>query len=339
MRSWQIIEPKKLELVTREGVKPKSKEVRVKVTYASLSASDMLLYSGDFRGAAYPVTMGRHAVGVVVETGDEVRFVDRGDRVAIDPYVACGECPRCVEDEDSCLNLTVSGVSCEGLMSDIVTVSGDNIKKLPEQVSDVDALFVEQIAIATKALDKLDLNKGDHVVIMGASVIGLICAQAAIYYQLVPIMVDSRSDRLSMASKLGAYYTVNSGEVDTYKKVRTITGGRMADAMVYCTATAQKLPNALECLAKNGKAVLTGFCGVAPDLKGDLTVAYDRQIDIYSVSNGSKNFSGAINMLANKSVAVSSFVSKEAEFEEVGAVVEEIAQNPDRYIKVVVKHK
>ena len=125
---------------------------------------------------------------------------------------------------------------------------------------------------------------------------------------------------------------------DVYKKIRALTGGRMADALIFCTASnTLKLQNQLRCVAKNGKVSLSGFYGAVPDLKADLTAAFELQLTIYNVNNGAKNLTGAINMLANKSVAVGGFVNKEVEFAEVGEIMAEMADNPDKYFKVAVK--
>ena len=336
MKSWRIIEPNKIEFVEREGQSPQPKQVKVKVTKASIAVSDMLIYQGRVKNVAYPVTPGRHAVGIVVETGEDVKHLTRGDRVVIDPYIICDECPSC-RDVDDCENLLVAGVNGEGLIGDLVTVDMSRLKKLPEHISDGDALFVEQTAIADKVFDKLELGKGAHIVISGATAIGLIAAQAAIYYQMVPIVVDNRADRLKIAEKVGVYYTVDSSAVDVYKKIRALTGGRLADALIFCTTATQKLQNSLECVAKNGKVALAGFCGATPDLKADLSGAFERQLAIYSVNNGSKYLSGAINMLANKSISVNGFVSKEIGLGEVSDAMAELADNPERYFKIAVK--
>lgn len=74
---------------------------------------------------------------------------------------------------------------------------------LPPKVTPEEGVFIESVALAIAALDKLKLEKGEHIVIMGATGVGLILAQAALYYQAVPILVDLRRDRLELAERLG----------------------------------------------------------------------------------------------------------------------------------------
>jgi len=343
MKSWQVISPNTIELTERESVTPEFHEVKVKITRAALSVSDTLVYDGKIKNAGYPVTIGRQAVGIVAETGEDVKFAVRGNRVVLDPYLVRKECSGCQNDCDNCDTLRVAGVSAEGFLSDFVTVSQDAVKKLPENISDSDALFVEQTAIVSKVMHKLNLKKGDHVVIAGASVIGLIAAQSAIWHQLVPIVVDSRAENLKLAEKLGVYYCIDSSQITVNTRIKTLTGGRMADALIYCASAivgmSHNLQSFLDCVTTGGKIILAGFCGTNPNIKVDLAIAFERQLTISSVNNGADYLTEAINMLANKSITVNSLVTKEVDFDSVGKVIHEMASESERYFKVAVNLK
>jgi len=341
MKSWQVTKPNSVELTERESITPKPYEVKVKIMRAALSVSDALIFDGKIKNISYPVTIGRQAVGIVAETGGDVKFVARGNRVALDPYLVCKECNGCRNNCDSCDTLRVAGVSAEGFLSDFVTVNQGAVKKLPENISDSDALFVEQTAIVSKVMCKLGLKKGNHIVIAGASVIGLIAAQSAIWHQLVPIVVDSRAENLKLAEKLGVYYCIDSSQLTVKTRIKTLTGGRMADALIYCASASigmsHNLQSFLDCVTIGGKVILTGFCGTNPNIKVDLATAFERQLTISSVNNGADYLTEAINMLVNKSVAVGSLVTKEVDFECVGEVIKEMISEPERYYKVAVR--
>lgn len=71
-------------------------------------------------------------------------------------------------------------------------------------MSDEEALFAEYIAMGDNVFEALDLEKGDYIVILGASTLGLIISQMANYYQFVPILIDLDSDKLALAQN-GAF--------------------------------------------------------------------------------------------------------------------------------------
>jgi L-iditol 2-dehydrogenase len=222
-------------------------------------------------------------------------------------------------------------------MSDFAVVPESDAVKLPERVEEGDAVFIEHIAIAINTMQKLNLEKGEYVVIAGANVIGLILAQIALYYQMVPIIVDERAERLEIAERFGVYYTVNNVQEEVKQKIFSITGGRMADAVAHLASSTQPIARSLEHVKKGGRAVVVGWNGVPWNLDVSLNAVLSRQLTIEGVNNGGKAIKSAINMLANKSVAVSPMISKEVGFADVGAAIREAAELPDKYIKIVVK--
>ncbi|MCL2370714.1 MAG: alcohol dehydrogenase catalytic domain-containing protein [Firmicutes bacterium] len=342
MKSWQIAEPNSIELIERESPKLEPNQIKMKIVRVALSASDVLVFDGKIKNLSYPITIGRQTVGIVAETGDDVKSVVRGNRVILDPYIVCKECADCKSEmEEICDSLKVAGLSCDGFLSDFVTTNQDYVKKLPENISDSDALFVEQAAIVARIMYELNLKKGDHIVIAGASVIGLLAAQLAIWHQFVPIVVDNRADNLKLAEELGVYYCIDSSKASPHTKIKSLTGGRMADALIYCATAAigmsHNLQNNLECVATGGKIVLAGFCGTNPVLKVDLAEAFERQLKISSVNNGVNYLTEAINILANKSISVGKLITKEVDFDSVGEIIKEMASSPERYFKVAVK--
>ncbi|XVF30535.1 hypothetical protein REPUB_Repub16aG0066500 [Reevesia pubescens] len=82
--SWGKDEPLKLEEIEVEP--PKSSEVRVKMLYASVCHTDVLLAKG-FPIPSFPRVMGHEGVGVVESIGEDVTEVKEGDPV-IPAYVA-----------------------------------------------------------------------------------------------------------------------------------------------------------------------------------------------------------------------------------------------------------
>ena len=338
MKAWRIIEPGNLNLEEMPSRAAENKYVKVKISYSALSDTDRLIYLGQMPPKQFPITLGRLGVGMVSEIGADVTSVVRGDRVVIDPYVFCDACAPCRDGRFvDCLDLKMYGVHEDGFLADFAIVPEDDLFKLPDRVKDNDAIFAGHVAMAMNVVSKLNLEKGEHLVVMGASVVGILLAQVAMYYQAVPIIVDTRQDRLEIAEKLGIYYCVNSVNEDVQKKILSLTGGSMAEALCHMSFTDGPLSRSLEYVAPNGRVAIAGWSGTKPELSASFASVFARQLKVYGVSNGAKLIPAAINMLANKVVSAAPLISKEIDFASVGDTLKEQSEHPNKYIKVLVR--
>lgn len=308
--------------------------VKIKILKTAVTHSDNLIYEGK-RAVKFPLTLGRHCVGMVTEVGESVKNFSRGNKVAVSPIKACRKCSECAAGRfDSCLNKLEYGISEDGFFRDFAVVGAEDLYRLPERIEDSEAMFLEQIATAINIVGKLGLEKGEHIAIVGATVTGIILAQVAIYYQAVPILMDLRRDRLDVASNFGVYYTVDTTESVAYKKIFSLTGGRMAETCVYMAQGIMPLTRTFDFLSNRGRMAICTDGG--KELSADLSAAVSKQLDIFGISGMGKNIPSAINMLANKSVKVAPLISKEVKLDEVPAALEEMSQHPDKYVKVIV---
>lgn len=225
MKAWRIYEPNHLKFDEMDAQPVGEGCVKLKMLRSAVSQMDVRLYSGKLK-AEYPLILGRQGVGMVTEVGEGVTSYKRGDRVAVNPVTPCRSCSACVSGHThECTHTLTYGMTEDGFLRDFAVVPADrSFIGLPDRISDTDAIFLEHIAMAINTVGALDLEKGEHIVVYGATLVGLILAQAAIYYQAVPVLVDMRADRLSLAESLGVYYTVNPVESDPFKKIFTITG-------------------------------------------------------------------------------------------------------------------
>jgi threonine dehydrogenase-like Zn-dependent dehydrogenase len=70
----------------------------IRVHTAAICGSDLHLYHGTIPGLLPGTIIGHEYVGVVEETGSQVRRFKKGDRVVGAFHVACGTCPMCRRD-------------------------------------------------------------------------------------------------------------------------------------------------------------------------------------------------------------------------------------------------
>jgi L-iditol 2-dehydrogenase len=73
-------------------------DVLLRINTVGVCGSDIHYYKQGRVGTqivGYPFVIGHECAATIVETGSEVRDLEAGQRVAIDPLVPCGQCDQC----------------------------------------------------------------------------------------------------------------------------------------------------------------------------------------------------------------------------------------------------
>ncbi len=302
MNVWNLVEPKKL--VKTETPLPESREgmLRVRVTKVLLNSQDAAIYAGDAR-VKYPLVPGRFAVGFVSEDG-EADALPKGTRVLLHGYRPVPQ--EGVEKRDfSADDFYACGRTVDGFLRDFVLVSPDDMTALPASVSDERGLLLHHIAAAKEICDKLGAQKGQHVAVVGADLIGILVCQLLIYQQAAPILVDADKKKLDFARECGVYYAFPNDRniVDT---VASVTGGGLAAGAVHiATATGNASELAFSLCKRDGRVVY--YAASTTRLILNMELALRKHLSVACVSHGVKYLKTAINLVANKAVDPTAF--------------------------------
>ena len=326
MESWKINHLNKIYL---ENEDIPEGEVKVKVTKALLDNTDLNLLKGD--GNRYPITPSHIAIGNVSEEYPDLGL-KFGEKVLISPYEATDE----ASDKNVYIapDIDTMGVDMDGFLKDFVAVDRDNIFLLPDTVADKDALFVEDIALGVKIFSELDIDKGETVVILGGSALGVILCQLAIYYQAVPILIDSDQNRLSIATEMGVYYAINPQESEVLGQILSFTSGRMADYVIFDPTTNTPLQPALQYSKRGGKIAIAGHNKA--NVSVELSKLLEKQLQLIGINNGYCEIATAINLLATNSIDASFIQTSETKFEDVGENLSQYLELPETDLNIIV---
>lgn len=334
MKAWKVTGEKTTELIDLGSQSVESGCVKLKMLAASLTTTECCLYTSDAPG---PLVMGRNGVGLVTEVGDSVVGIKRGDTVYIRPVSSCGECAHCRSGRrGECEHSYTYGKTEDGVLRDFMVVPQSDAILLPGKISAEEGVFIESVALAVATLDKLKLEKGEHIVIVGATDAGLALAQVALYYQAVPIVVDMHADRLELAEKLGIYYTINIVNTDPVKKIFSITCGKMAETAAYCLLSGLPLQRSFDCLARYGRAAIVGIEDLKRDLTLNLLPLFERSVTLVPVTGADDNYLSAVNMIASRAVQVQPLVTRKVAFDAVGTALRELGADADKYTGIIV---
>ena len=312
MKVWQLAYPHNLQHVNAPDLKLSPDKVKIKITKALLTESDVSVYLGAIKVKA-PFIPGRFAIGQVTEANED-SFIRKGERV----YLA-----GVTEDELAPDGLRVAGETADGFYRDFVLAGVDDVYPLPSSVSDEAAFLIDAIALAERVIDEMQITVGQHVLVLGGGLYANVLCQILIYHRAVPILADNNAERLTRAKKSGIYYTFPNDE--TLKtNVVNVTGGKLADGAVYLAYGNRSEPSVLFPLVK--REAFVSFC--APTCKSihvNLEHALKHNVTIKGITESREFVSTAINLLAQKAVNYTEFPYNSYKEEELPKLMEKYA--------------
>ena len=303
MIGWKVTEFGKIEKTKHQELLSVLDSVKVKLIRALVTEDDIAYICGEDKSLQLPIIPVRHAVGQITETAQPHDFISKGSRVVLSSIEPCGEFPACESGHpENCYNFGIAGRNRDGFLKDFAVTNVSNVFTLPASVKDADAVYVEHVALALSIIDKLNVQKSSHVAIIGGGVFASILGQILIYYQAVPIIIDDKESNLRAVKKSGIYYTISASNKPE-KEISTLTGGRMANSVVYLTRSGISTDLAYKIASHNAPIVFAGYS--YPNLKIPMNIAMSKQNNTSCVNNGYGNYLAAINLLANKAIDLS----------------------------------
>jgi len=265
MKAVQLIaqgKPGQFQLRDLPNPKPAAGEVLVLVFACGLNHLDLWLEEGGLPVAIQlPRTPGCEIAGRVLTTGEGVSDWSKGDRVAVQSNIFCGQCEFCLRREESlCLNSEMVGIQRDGGFAEQVIVPERSLVRLPDNVDfETSAALTLAGSTATHMLtSRAKVRAGDWVLVMGASSgVGSAAIQIASQLGARVIATASSDEKQDLARKLGAEHVVNTSNESWPEEVRKITAKHGVDLMVEHIGGIV-LEQAFNCLARGGAIVTCG---------------------------------------------------------------------------------
>jgi len=213
-------------------------------------------------GTTAPVVLGHEFSGEIVELGEGVTKFNIGDRVIVEPIVACGKCPACMEGKyNLCSSLGFHGLcGSGGGLAEYTVFPEGFVHKIPDEMSYEDAALVEPMAVGLHSVRMANFNTGDTALVLGAGPIGLAtieCLKAAGARLIV--VLQRKSIRQKYAKRAGADVVLDPNEVNIPEEVKKLTGGVGVDATFETTGAKIGFDTGLESLKYEGTMVITSI--------------------------------------------------------------------------------
>ncbi|MGE5642425.1 MAG: zinc-binding dehydrogenase [Byssovorax cruenta] len=265
--------PEALEYTDFPTPEPKPGEALIRLRAAALNRMDVMVRNG-WPGLKLemPHINGADGAGEIAAFGEaaeahettETTDLKIGDRVVINPSLACGKCEFCLAGRDNlCVNWHLLGETVRGTYAQYVAVPAHNLYKLPNNFDfhqAAAAALVYQTAWHSLVV-RGNLQPHETVLIVGAGGgVNTASVQIAKYIGAQVVIVGSDAQKLEKAKSIGADVLIDrSQEPEWSKAVFLATNKRGVDAVVDNVGTT--FMQSLRTLRKGGRLLTVGNSG------------------------------------------------------------------------------
>ncbi len=338
MRAAKFIAPKTIEIQDVPAVESiGAGEVLIDVKYCGICGTDMHIFEGHRPDVALPRVMGHEFSGIVSKVGADITHVAVGDKVVVDPVVACGTCSTCLSGHPNvCETVMCLGVQTDGCLLDEFIADGKQVYKVPESIAMDAAATIEPYSIAANVVATANPQKDDVCLIYGAGTIGLCVTQAMAHFCNNIIVTDMIDEKLEIAKEFGATTIINSKNEDLSAKIMELTNGRGVNIVVDAVGMARILEQAVTLCAPCATIVNLGFdAGEAKIKPVDLT---KKEIKIHGSRMNCYRFPTVLEWFETGVVNPAKLISKTFAFDDIQAAFETSIDKSQILLKIMIEY-
>lgn len=335
MRAAKLIRPGTIR-VTEEvwDRTPKKGEAAVEVKAVGICGTDLHIFKEGRADVALPRVLGHELSGVVTALGEGVEHLSVGDRVVLDPVMACGSCRICkAGHENVCADVKCFGVQMDGGFQDYIVVPAAGLYRYPERYSFVQAALAEPFSVAANILARVSVTKKDFVVIMGAGTIGLSLLQGVKAAGGTALVTDVEETKLKKAKDLGADYVVNPGRESLPEAVQKYTEIG-ADVVIDAVGTVRLTEQSLELAAPCGRIAVISFDARPAQIPA--VQITKKELSLIGSRMNAHRFPDVIRWMEEGTLDLDAMISKVYPVEEIQRAFENTLADTGSTIKTVI---
>ncbi len=237
-----------------------ARDVIIKVSSCAICGSDLHLMDGLMPTMESGDVLGHEFMGEVVETGSGHSKFRKGDRIVVPFNINCGECRQCKlgnwsvcerSNRNAQMAAAQFGYTTAGLFgyshltggyaggqAEYVRVPMADVApmKVPDGMDDESALFLTDILpTGWQGAEHCEIQGGETIAVWGAGPVGFFAIQSAKIMGAERIIaIDTVPERLELARKAGATDVIDFQKEDVFERIKEITKGQGADAVIDC---------------------------------------------------------------------------------------------------------
>lgn len=337
MKAIQIPAPADLRVVDIEKPEVKSGEVLLKIKYVGFCGSDLNTFLGRNPMVKLPVIPG-HEVGATIEAvGTDVPAGFMADMpVTVNPYTNCGTCAACRNGRvNACEHNETFGVQRNGAMSEYLSLPWQKV--IPaDGISPRDCALIEPMSVGFHAVSRGQITDIDTVLVIGCGMIGIGAIVRAALRGATVIAVDLDDDKLALAKRIGANYTINSKTENLHERLQIITNGLGPDVVIEAVGSPATYIMTVNEVAFTGRVVCIGYAKSEVTFQTKYFV--QKELDIRGSRNAlPEDFRAVVRYLQEGDCPLEEFISNIVHPEEALNAMQQWSAAPGKVFRILVK--
>ncbi len=309
-------------------------EVLLEVKAAFICGTDVRYFKNGKPGvdADNPLVLGHEFSGIIKEVGSRVTGYTTGMRVAVAPNYGCGVCDTCISgNTQMCKEMGALGVSTNGGFAEFVKIPAQaarqgNITPIGAKTSFEEAALAEPLSCVYNAYERIGVNPGDNVLVIGAGPIGIMHARIAVMAGASQVFInDLSSERLELARKLVPSIIPLSG--NPKEDLQKQTNGKLADVVITAASVGAIQEAAFSLAGLNGRIM---FFGGLP--KGKSVVSLDtneihyKQLTISGTTmQNLRQYRDCLRLIEEGILEVKDLITSSSFLDEISDVINNVA--------------
>jgi L-iditol 2-dehydrogenase len=238
-------------------------EVLMKIHTCGICGTDLKkIHTGSHDA---PRVFGHEMAGTVVQVGAGVDGFVVGDRVMAYHHIPCGECYYCRKKTFAQCEIykkvgcTAGFVPSGGGFAEYIRVMDWIVRrglvKIPDVVPFEQAAFIEPVNTCFKAVQLLDLQPDETVLVIGQGPIGILLAALARKTGATVLTSDLHVERHVIAARFGLEHPLDA-RGDVVATVKAATEGRGADVALLAVGGNALIKVAMDAIRPGGRVML-----------------------------------------------------------------------------------
>lgn len=337
MKAIQITAPSSVQV--NEIAKPimKADEIVLKIAYAGFCGSDLNTFLGRNPMVRLPVIPG-HEIGAIIEAvGTDVPDSFKpGMIVTVNPYTNCGKCASCRNRRpNACEQNETLGVQRNGAMSEYFSLPWQKVIPAPG-IPVRDCALIEPMSVGFHAVSRAQLTDIDTVMVIGCGMIGIGAIVRAALRGATVIAVDIDDEKLKLAHRIGARYTINSQKENIHERLQEITNNQGPDVVIEAVGNPVTYVMAINEVAFTGRVVCIGYA--KSEISFQTKFFVQKELDIRGSRNAlPEDFRAVIHYLQQGTCPNDKLISKIIRPEDTEVELENWAANPGKIFRILVQ--
>lgn len=316
-------------------------DVLLRIEYVGVCGSDVHYYETGRIGSQvvqYPYRVGHECSATVADFGPEVKGLQKGETVVVEPAVSCWQCDQCKAGRPhTCRKLKFLGCpgQLDGCLSEYLVMPAECCFPTKDQITLQQGVLCEPFAIGVYAVQQSRLKAGQKIAIFGAGPIGLSCLAAAQAVSSKIYMTEKIVERIRIAQKAGASWVGNPDAEDVVSGIKGQSGGGV-DIAYECAGQQDTIDQAVQVLNPGGTLMLIG---IPREERIHFSPDWIRRNEITVVNVRRQNHctQKAIDLIASGKVDLNFMITHTFDFKQTQEAFDLVANYQDGVVKALIK--